>query len=491
MPWALYVLILAWTQPAPLDTDGFNYLRMFHALTHRHPFPLQATVPKPLLVFLFGGVFQVFSFPGLYLLEILAVGGLMLGCAYSFRRKTWGPPFALSLGLALVALPYFFTKLWLNNSTLYALLFLVWGLALLMEKRYALAAFFLLLGGLVRPEVWGAAGWIGWMETLRQKRSPQLLWLLLPLTAPLLWMGFDAWLTRDPLYSKHAVAVYMKQLGIQPLAVADGHRALRIILQWVDFLQEFVVWTTASGLLLFFWHWVHDREIRRYVTLWLDVMVGTGLYLVMVLLWSGFWLERLWFGWIVALVVFSTAFLWALGRRSRRFQVWWLPMGMVLLLIFQTFWQPRDLPGALQTLRREGRLFRTAQHLPTPLGNLGEWRHMLVPGRRLGLVLAVVDFELEPKLIGLRGFLRLPEEVRDTLHPEYLLHFPGDYLQGAEVLRQLDRPRASHRLRLSSSKEMLAVLRWVSPDTLCLLYRLEPVTPGDTVPVPGGPAQRP
>jgi len=106
--------------------------------------------------------------------------------------------------------------------------------------------------GLLRPEAWLFAGvywlWLaldlkraggplGWRPRWRRQRSPrELAWLaLLAAAGPLLWVGFDALTTGNPLYSltgtRETVETLKRQTGPVDL-VLYGPRRLGEVLQW-------------------------------------------------------------------------------------------------------------------------------------------------------------------------------------------------------------------------------------------------------------------
>jgi hypothetical protein len=191
--------------PAVLDPDEYAAALYFGDLVHGrrlHEFLLSA--PKPLLELVHG--------LGWTLSHDWRAGTALTVAAFALAvtmlaRAAWrlaGPPAAVAAALALLGSGTLILQVARGNSVIWALA--GWAVALdalaRPNRRWGLAAAALLLVALARAETWlllPAAALLGLLAWRRGQRRGLLL--LVPLLAPLLWLGHDWLLAGDPLYS--------------------------------------------------------------------------------------------------------------------------------------------------------------------------------------------------------------------------------------------------------------------------------------------------
>ncbi len=91
---------------------------------------------------------------------------------------------------------------------------IVWAIVLEVERPRRGTAVFLILAvaGMLRPDAWVLSGvywlWCSWRASNRQR----LLYLALAAIAPVVWVGVDAVVTGDPLYSLNSTAGLAQEL---------------------------------------------------------------------------------------------------------------------------------------------------------------------------------------------------------------------------------------------------------------------------------------
>jgi hypothetical protein len=94
---------------------------------------------------------------------------------------------------------------------------IIWATAFEVARPRRGPLVFLLLAaaGLLRPDAWVLSGlywlWCAWPAGVSTRR--RLAYLALAASAPLIWMGVDAAVTGNPLYSLHATSELAQELG--------------------------------------------------------------------------------------------------------------------------------------------------------------------------------------------------------------------------------------------------------------------------------------
>ena len=141
---------------------------------------------------------------------------------YRLARLCFGP--VVGMFAALLMLSRFFDENLAAQGYLdisYVAL-IVWAVALEVEKPRRGRTVFLILAaaGLLRPDAWVLSGvywlWCAWSEgkvTDRISAGTRLEYLGLAAIAPLVWVGADAVVTGNPLYSLHSTAGLAQELG--------------------------------------------------------------------------------------------------------------------------------------------------------------------------------------------------------------------------------------------------------------------------------------
>jgi hypothetical protein len=191
--------------PAVLDPDEYAAAMYFDDLVHGRRLPeFLLSAPKPLLELVHG--------LGWTLTHDWRTGTALTVAAFALAvtalaRAAWrlaGPPAAVAAGLALLGSGTLILQVARGNSVIWALA--GWAVALdalgRPQRRWGLAAAALLLAGLARAETWlllPPAALLGLVAWRRGERRGLLL--LVPLAAPLLWLGHDWLLSGDALYS--------------------------------------------------------------------------------------------------------------------------------------------------------------------------------------------------------------------------------------------------------------------------------------------------
>jgi len=273
-PWALAWLgaavatavLVRLPGPAVVDPDEHAAALYLDRLAHgqRLEDPLLST-PKPLLTLVHG-----LAWAGAHdwrLLTALTVAVFALAVVAFARAagRLAGTPAAWAVAVALVGWGAIVLQVARGNSVVWALAGWAVAAAALTgpRRRWGMAAAALLLAALARTEtwlllppaaVWGAVAW---------RRGERGAWLLLvPLAAPLLWLGHDLLLTGDALYSPRVPERYTDLVaGRRPVPPADwlalvGRRYARspllgaLALAGVWWLARRRAWLWLAGLAL-------------------------------------------------------------------------------------------------------------------------------------------------------------------------------------------------------------------------------------------------
>jgi hypothetical protein len=169
------------------------------------------------LALAFGALCSLFGQAGARLVVLGSVGSFLalLAGVHRLTRLCFGP------FVALVAALLVLSRLFVENLALQGYLdvtytaLVVWAAALeLARPRRGWPVLALLCAaGLLRPEAWLLGGaywaWCAWRAAPRAR----LALLAIAALAPALWLGLDALLTGDPLYSLRSTSGLAQQLG--------------------------------------------------------------------------------------------------------------------------------------------------------------------------------------------------------------------------------------------------------------------------------------
>ncbi len=250
--------------PAVVDPDEHAAALYLDRLAHgqRLEDPLLST-PKPLLTLVHGLAWAaVHDWRLLTALTVAVFALAVVGLARAAGRLG-GPPAAWATAVALLGWGAIVLQVARGNSVVWAIA--GWAVAAdaltRRERRWGVAAAALLLAALARSETWlllpPAAAW----GALAWRRGERGAWLLLvPLAAPLLWLGHDLLLTGDPFYSLGVPERYTDLVaGRHPIHPADwltlvGRRYARspllcaLALAGVWWLARHRAWLWLAGL---------------------------------------------------------------------------------------------------------------------------------------------------------------------------------------------------------------------------------------------------
>jgi hypothetical protein len=212
-PWLLLWLALAagvallvrLPGPALLDPDEHAAVLYFDHVVHGQrleEFLLSA--PKPLLTLVYGLAWTLtHDWRAITALTVAAFAVALTVLARTVARLA-GAPAALAAVLMLAGSSALIPQVARGNSVIWALA----GWALAAEalarprRRWGLAAAALLAASLARAESWLLLPPAALLAVVAWRRGERrALLLLLPLAAPLLWLGHDWLLAGDPLYS--------------------------------------------------------------------------------------------------------------------------------------------------------------------------------------------------------------------------------------------------------------------------------------------------
>ena len=212
-PWpALWLAVAAATAalvrlpgPAVLDPDEYAAALYFDDLIHgRRLGEFLLSAPKPLLTLVHGLAWTATHDWRTGTALTVAAFAVAVTALSRAACRLAGPPAALAVAISMVGSGALVLQVARGNSVIWALA--GWAVALdslaRPRRRWGVAAAALLLAGLARAEGWlllPLAALLGLLAWRRGDRRALLL--LVPLAAPLLWLGHDLLLAGDPLYS--------------------------------------------------------------------------------------------------------------------------------------------------------------------------------------------------------------------------------------------------------------------------------------------------
>ena len=218
--------------------DSFYALLWGRDLLHLHlpDFRVYRGPTEHPLAIAFGMVCSIFGQGGARLMVLGSIGSFVAVVVgvYRLGRLCFGPVVGVLAGL-LVLSRFFVENLaaqgYLDIS--YVAL-IVWAIVLEVERPRRGTPVFVLLAaaGLLRPDAWVLSGvywlWCSW----RAENSKRLIYLALAASAPLIWVGLDAVVTGDPLYSLNSTAGLAQELertqGLSSVVVSVWTFAERI-----------------------------------------------------------------------------------------------------------------------------------------------------------------------------------------------------------------------------------------------------------------------
>jgi hypothetical protein len=168
------------------------------------------------LAIAFGVLCSIFGHGGARLMVLSSIASFVAAVAgiYRLGRLCFGP--VVGLVAALLLLSRFFVENLAAQGYLDIsyLALIVWAIVLEVERPRRGTPVFLALAaaGLLRPDAWVLSGvywlWCSW----RAENRTRLKYLAIAAIAPVLWVGMDAAVTGDPLYSLNATAGLAQEL---------------------------------------------------------------------------------------------------------------------------------------------------------------------------------------------------------------------------------------------------------------------------------------
>jgi hypothetical protein len=211
--------------------DSFYALLWGRDLLHLHlpDFEVYRGPTEHPLAIAFGVLCSLFGQGGARLMVLGSIASFVVLVAgvYRLARLCFGP--VVGMFAALLMLSRFFDENLAAQGYLdisYVALIL-WAVALEVEKPRRGAVVFVILAaaGLLRPDAWVLSGvywlWCAWPpigdrgehRSASTSNRTRLQYLGLAAIAPLVWVGADAVVTGNPLYSLHSTAGLAQELG--------------------------------------------------------------------------------------------------------------------------------------------------------------------------------------------------------------------------------------------------------------------------------------
>jgi hypothetical protein len=218
--------------------DSFYALLWGRDLLHLHlpDFRVYRAPTEHPLAIAFGALCSIFGQGGARLMVLGSIASFvaLVAGVYRLGRLCFGPVVGAFAGL-LVLSRFFVENLaaqgYLDIS--YVAL-VVWATALEIERprRGPLVFGLLAAAGLLRPDAWVLSGvywvWCSW----RADTPTRLRYLALAAIGPVLWVGVDAVVTGNPLYSLHSTSELAAELGrtkgLSGVLAATWNYAVRI-----------------------------------------------------------------------------------------------------------------------------------------------------------------------------------------------------------------------------------------------------------------------
>ncbi|MEO0258014.1 MAG: hypothetical protein ABIM32_01080 [candidate division WOR-3 bacterium] len=230
LPFLIYFFAWFYLRPPLLDVDGFHYVWFWNNLAGGIKIGLQGTVPKPLLVVLYGILANTgkVAIDALKILSFLFTG---LGIFYLSSLFIETSFLSILAEIVGIIMPLTFINALVGNGSFFVIPFILWGLYFYFRDSFLFSAIILFFGGLVRPEVWGIALILNAIYIIRNKRVS--FTLLVALLSIPVWTLFDFLISGDPFYSFKVVKYYRLVTGLKPLSL-NG-----VTLKWSESLSHF------------------------------------------------------------------------------------------------------------------------------------------------------------------------------------------------------------------------------------------------------------
>jgi len=206
--------------------DSFYALLWGRDLLHLHlpDFEVYRGPTEHPLAIAFGVLCSLFGQGGARLMVFGSIASFvaLVAGVYRLTRLCFGPVVGMFAALLMLSRFYDENLAAQGYLDLSYVALIVWAVALEVEKPRRGAMVFLILAaaGLLRPDAWVLSGvywlWCAWpvgSATDRISNGTLLQYLGLAAIAPSIWVGADAIVTGNPLYSLHSTAGLAQELG--------------------------------------------------------------------------------------------------------------------------------------------------------------------------------------------------------------------------------------------------------------------------------------
>ena len=206
--------------------DSFYALLWGRDLLHLHlpDFEVYRGPTEHPLAIAFGVLCSLFGQGGARLMVFGSIASFvaLVAGVYRLTRLCFGPVVGMFAALLMLSRFYDENLAAQGYLDLSYVALIVWAVALEVEKPRRGAMVFLILAaaGLLRPDAWVLSGvywlWCAWpvgSATDRISNDTLLQYLGLAAIAPSIWVGADAIVTGNPLYSLHSTAGLAQELG--------------------------------------------------------------------------------------------------------------------------------------------------------------------------------------------------------------------------------------------------------------------------------------
>jgi len=206
--------------------DSFYALLWGRDLLHLHlpDFEVYRGPTEHPLAIAFGVLCSLFGQGGARLMVLGSIASFvaLVAGVYRLGRLCFGPIVGMFAGLLMLSRFFDENLAAQGYLDISYIALIVWAVALEVERprRGVLVFVILAAAGLLRPDAWVLSGvywlWCAWPAgpaTDRISNGRRLQYLGLAAIAPLIWVGADAIVTGNPLYSLHSTAGLAQELG--------------------------------------------------------------------------------------------------------------------------------------------------------------------------------------------------------------------------------------------------------------------------------------
>ena len=411
-----FIFILNKTHFPMLDTDGYNYIWFWNVLASGKILPMQTTVPKPLMVFFYG----MLATPGLHIIEalkLLIITATGYGIFKLSYRLTEDYTLSYLAELIVFLLPMTLQNMGLGNSTFMVAPFLIWAVYMYIEERYYLAAFLLLIGGLIRPDAWGISILLILHYLIAEHKFNFAL--LIGIIAPFLWMTFDFFLTKDPFYSFKVMKYYMTISGFQVL------KASMLPVKWKEAFLHFI--GTYGSILLILAFLFSFLKRKRETLLISFVALTLFAQLTVSVLRGGLFMDR--FAYITGIMLLMLVPFFLQSIFSFTFE-WIAPFVLAVSVIF-IFLGLKPMLYNVQNIFMSEKLKQETCREMAPQVSVIDDKRVLMPARRIGMFAFLNHKAYTDNIIDERRFVANNMRLSDI---DYIVFIFRDFVGRASYI---------------------------------------------------------